>query len=246
MPEPALAIEGHPLSQTERVVDTFFAPSKTFTDILRNASWWLPFLIIVVCSYVLTGAIQSKVGWRQMAENSMHANPRLSDKLASMPADQVARQQTMMQKGMQYGFYASPLINLLFVSLFALVLWGTINFGFGGSATFGRIFCVGMYSALPGAISALLAAIMLFAGRSPETFTQESMLGSNAGYYIDTPGPLKTFLTSLDLFTIWTMVLLSIGIAIVARTKRSAGYFAVFGWFVLIVLFRTALAAASS
>ena len=34
-----------PLSQAERVVDTFIAPSKTFTDILRSSSWWLPWLI---------------------------------------------------------------------------------------------------------------------------------------------------------------------------------------------------------
>ena len=31
MPEPALAVDGKPLSQGERVVDTFVAPSKTFT-----------------------------------------------------------------------------------------------------------------------------------------------------------------------------------------------------------------------
>ena len=35
------------LSQVERVVDTFVAPSKTFTDILRSTSWWLPFLLLV-------------------------------------------------------------------------------------------------------------------------------------------------------------------------------------------------------
>ena len=40
-------IEGG-LSQVERVVDTFVAPSKTFTDILRSTTWWLPFLLSVL------------------------------------------------------------------------------------------------------------------------------------------------------------------------------------------------------
>ena len=31
-----------PLTQVERVVDTFIAPAKTFHDILRSASGWLP------------------------------------------------------------------------------------------------------------------------------------------------------------------------------------------------------------
>ena len=246
MPDQALAVEGKPLSQGERVVDTFVAPSKTFTDVLRNASWWLPFLLLVIGAYALTGAIQTKVGWQQLVENEIHANPKLSDRLASAPPDQAATQQKIMRGSIQGGFYAAPFLNLGFVALAALVLWGTINFGFGGKATYGRVFCVGMYAALPGVISALLAAVMLFAGRSPESFTTQTMLGSNPGYYLETPGALKTFLTSFDIFTLWTAVLMSIGLAIVAGTKRSAGYLAVFGWFVLILLFRTAMAAVNS
>ena len=39
------------LSQIERVVDTFVAPKKTFTDILRSTSWWLPFLLLVLVTW---------------------------------------------------------------------------------------------------------------------------------------------------------------------------------------------------
>ena len=42
---PAVPVSAEPaagLSQVERVVDTFIAPSKTITDILRSTSWWLP------------------------------------------------------------------------------------------------------------------------------------------------------------------------------------------------------------
>lgn len=243
MPEVALALDSKPLSQTERVVDTFVAPSKTFTDILRSASWWLPFLVILVSSYVLTAAIQQKVGWSQMVENEIRSQPKLTDRLASMTPDQVATQHKVMQYSFMGGFYASPLLTLGFVALVAVVLWPTINFGFAGKATYGRVFAVLMYAYLPGVIKTLLAAIMLYAGRSPDSFTQETMLGSSIGYYISTPGPLKTFLDSVDLFSIWTAVLLSIGLAIVARTKRSSGYLAVFGWWILIVLVRTAWAA---
>jgi hypothetical protein len=34
IPEPA------PLSEFERIIDTFIAPSKTFTDLRRSAAWW--------------------------------------------------------------------------------------------------------------------------------------------------------------------------------------------------------------
>lgn len=242
MPEPVL-IADRPLSQTERLVDTFTAPSRTFTDILRSASWWVPFLVLVLASYTLTAAIQSKVGWQQLVENEIHANPKLSERLANLPPEQVATQQKAMRYSFSYGFYAGPLINLAALAFMAVILWPTINFGLGGSATYSRVLCVTLYASLPGALSALLAAILLFAGRDPAAFTTQAMIGSNPGYYIDTPGALKTMLSSLDLFSLWTAVLLSIGLAIVARTKASAGYIAVFGWFVVIVIGKTAFAA---
>jgi len=39
-PVSALAPETVPLSEGARIVNTFIAPSKTFTDLRRNASWW--------------------------------------------------------------------------------------------------------------------------------------------------------------------------------------------------------------
>ncbi len=234
------------LSQTARVVDTFVAPSKTFADVLRSASWWLPFLLVLLSSYTLTVAIQQKVGWAQLVQNEIHANPKAEAKLATLPPEQVAQQSTVTQAIMKGAFYAAPLTNLLLLVVMAAVLWGTINFGFGGMATFSRVLCVAAYAGLPLAIKNLLAAALLFAGRSPDSFTMDTCLGSNPGYYLETPGALKTLLTSIDMFSIWLAVLLSIGLAVVAHRKRSAGYFAVFGWWVLILLIRTGWAAVSS
>ncbi len=67
-----------PLSQVERVVDTFVAPSKTFTDILRNQSWWLPFLLIVVIGYGFVFTVDKHVGWDQVLENSLKTNRSVS------------------------------------------------------------------------------------------------------------------------------------------------------------------------
>jgi hypothetical protein len=42
--------EAAPLSEGARSVNTFIAPSKTFTDLRRNASWWGPWLLISIVS----------------------------------------------------------------------------------------------------------------------------------------------------------------------------------------------------
>jgi len=67
---PAVA-EGPALTQGQRVIYTFTAPSKTFTDIKRSTSWWMPFLIGAIATYILFFAVQAKVGWEQVAENQI-------------------------------------------------------------------------------------------------------------------------------------------------------------------------------
>ena len=243
MSQVSVVPESAALSQTERVTDTLVAPTKTFTDVLRSSSWWLPFVLVILCGYLLTAAIQQKVGWSQLVDNEIRSNPKLEQRLADMTPEQTAAQ----HKGMQYSFmgtfYAIPIFDLASFALMAVILWPTINFGFGGSATYSRVLAVTVFAAIPGAIKALLAAILLYAGRGADTFTADTVLGSNIGYYLESAGPLKTLLTSFDLFSIWTAVLLSIGLAVVARTKRSNGYIAVFGWWILITLGRTGWAA---
>ncbi len=60
---------------------------------------------------------------------------------------------------------------------------------------------------------------------------------------MDTNKSLYVLATSLDAVTIWTLILLSIGVATVAGVKRSSGYFAVFGWWAIVVLFSVGWAA---
>jgi hypothetical protein len=60
---------------------------------------------------------------------------------------------------------------------------------------------------------------------------------------METNRALYTLATSLDAVTIWTLVLLGMGTAIVAGVKRTSGYIAVFGWWAIFVLFGAGIAA---
>src|ERR1039458_4094500 len=65
------------LSQLERVVNTFVAPTATFKDILRSTSWWLPFVLTVVAAVGVILAIQQKVGWEQVVETETQMPPTM-------------------------------------------------------------------------------------------------------------------------------------------------------------------------
>jgi hypothetical protein len=54
---------------------------------------------------------------------------------------------------------------------------------------------------------------------------------------------LTVLASSLDVLTIWVLILLTIGCAIVAKTKRSTAAMAVWGWWILITLVKVGVAA---
>lgn len=236
------------LSQWQRVACTFTAPSKTFNDIKAgHKSWWLPFLIYVLLGYLFFGAVYTKIGMRQAVENQIHLNAKQEAQMANLPPD---RREKSMQFAVLFTegiFLATPVFLLAGIALLSLGLWGTINFGFGGKATFGSIFAMWMYASLPTVIKTLLGIVVIYAGMAPESFNLKNFAPTNIAAFLspqDTNAALYRLLTSLDAITIWTLVLLGIGTAIVAGVKRSSGYIAVFGWWILFVLIGVGWAAA--
>jgi hypothetical protein len=237
---------GPGLTQTQRVLYTFSAPSKTFADIKRNTSWWLPFLVSLVATYALFFTVQAKVGWEQVAENGIRMSPKQTEQMDKLTPEQRASQMKIIALVSEGIFAAFPIVALIATAIIAGVLLATINFGFGGKATFWRAFAVVWYAGLPGILKVLLGIAALLAGAAPESFNSRNISGTNIGYYLspDTNKAVLALATSLDIITIWTMVLYAIGLSIVAGTKRSSGYIAVFGWWILIVLIGAGWAAA--
>ncbi len=233
------------LSQGERVIDAFVAPSKTFTDILRSQSWWLPFLIVLVVGYGFVFTVEKKVGWDQVLENSLKTNTSQAESISNAPADQQATIRSRMVIGYKVVSYIFPAFVLLYWVVAAGVMLATLNFGFGGVAKYGQLFAVFVYAGLPGIIKSMLSIIVLFAGLGAESFNLQNPVGTNLGYYLSPESPkwLISLGTSIDIFTIWTVILLVIGCSIVAKVKRGSAAVAVVGWWLLITIISAGVAA---
>ena len=232
------------LTQWQRVVNTFFAPSKTFEDIKRgNKSWWLPFLITILFSYVLFAGITMKVGWQQVAENNVSMSPKQAARMDQLNPEQRANAMKFAGVLTEGIMASSPIVILIGASLVSLLMWGTINFGFGAKTTFAQIFAVNFYATLPNIIPPILGTIALFAGLAPESFNINNIAGTNVAYYLpfqDTNKALYAFASQIDIISIWVAILLSIGIAKLAGKNKSAGYITVFGWWAVWTLLRVA------
>src|SRR6202023_2024175 len=93
---PAPTPQSAPLSEGARIVNTFVAPSKTFTDLRRHAGWWAPFLLMAVVSTTFVYTVGQKIGFRKVAETQVQMSPKQSAQLDTLPADQ--REQQMQQR----------------------------------------------------------------------------------------------------------------------------------------------------
>lgn len=234
-------------SAFSRALLTFTSPSRAFTHMGKGGSWWLPYLLIVVVSLGFFSTVGAKVGWETVAHNNLANSPKQAAQIEKLPADQQAAQYATIAKITRISVYAGSTVGpLLFAAVAAGVLLATLNFGMGGSATFGALFAVYLFSALPQLLKSLLSILTLFLGLGGDSFQLSNALGSNPAYYLQgsaTPHWLLSLLGWFDVFLIWQLVVLAIGCSVVAKVSRAKAYSVVFGWVLLMLVVGTSLSA---
>ena len=237
--------EGMGLSQVERVVDTFVAPSKTFSDILRSTSWWLPFVLLVIVTMGSTFAIDQKIGFDRVAEQSITQSTTTEEQMASMPAAQRAATIHRIAVSQKYGSYGAAVIILIFVAIIALLNWASLNFGMGAKTTFGQNFAVCMYAGLPKIFIALLNIVFVYAGVNTENFDLNNPVGTNIGYYLTSmPHWVQTAGSFIDIFGLWSLALSVIGLAIISKKSKGQAAIVAVGWWLVGLLLLTGVTAA--
>ncbi|HEV2618914.1 MAG TPA: YIP1 family protein [Acidobacteriaceae bacterium] len=235
------------LSQVQRIVDTFVAPTATFRDILRSAACWLPFLLIVIVSTGSTYTIDRNVGYSRVAENQVHASPKAEERMSELaPADR-ASQMEKRTMATRYFSYAFPIFLLLFLAIYAGIMLGTINFGLGARMTYGQSLAVTIYASLPYLVISLLTILTVAFGNNAETFNIQNPVGTNLAYYLPDAAPwLKALLAQFDLVKLWSLGLTILGFKIVAKKSTGQIVAVVIGWWMLGLLVSVAVAAISS
>jgi len=236
-PEPAL-------SEGARIINVFISPSKTFTDLRRNANWWAPWLLISIFSLVFIWAIGKQVGFEQVSKNQIAHSSR-ADQFDKVPPEQQARQLAISSKVIAFFGYGSPALILFYFLIEALALWVTFKMALGAETSFKEAYAIVMYAALPSIFGAILGTIALFAGINPEGFDIRNPVGTNLAYYLDpdtTAKFVRGIASSLDLINIWGAILLGIGFASTSKVKRSTAIIVVVVWYLAFKVIASALA----
>src|SRR5260370_29106867 len=245
-PLPGSTAEAAPgLSEGQRLINVFIAPSKTFTDLKRRANWFVPWLLLVIAGYAFVGVIAQKIGFRQITENQIRMSPKAQEKMAEMPAEQRGTVMGYRIMGVKIGSFGFPVFALVIYLIVAAVLMATFNFGIGAEVPFGPSLAIVIYARLPEIIMLLLAIVALFAGADPDSFNLDNPVASNLGFLADVSAQpaLYKLASAFDIFSIWVIVLTGIGFSCVSKVKQSTAIGAVFAWYALKTLVVVGIAA---
>ena len=232
------------LSGSQRIVNTFFAPSRTLADIRRKASWFIPWLLIAISSLIFAFVFVHKVDLVHFARQQMEQSSRAAA-FEQLPPEQRETQLKFVAKIIEVSFYFSPLYILLGVLIVAAVLMAIFNFGFEAAIPYSRYLAIIFYACLPLIISGLLGALIVYMHPDPNTIDIRNPIASNPAYFMDPSNNKFVYglLSGVEIFRIWIIVLLASGISINSikgKVRRGTALTVLFTIYAFVVVLRAA------
>ena len=207
--------------------------------------WWAPFVLIAIVGFLFVYTIDQKIGFQKVVDNQIQMQPKAAERLDSLPAGQRAQAMQRQVAITKFIAYAVPVLALIIYAIFAAVIFAAVKFGANAEVKFKTVFALIVYTRLPELVRSILASISILAGVSTDSFDINNPLATNGAYFLDPSGSpiLRALLGSFDIITIWTLVLVAIGISCIAKAKRGTAFGIVLGWFVFTILLKLGLAA---
>lgn len=221
-PMPPEAAPSPALSEPQRIVNAFIAPSKTFEDIRRNASWWAPWLILAIFAVGVGAVLNKKIDWEQVVRQQRESGFGAAT-FQSLSKEQQQQQIAIGAKFASYVVYATPVFSLIGGLIVGMILMTTFNFGFEAEVPFTTSLAIVFYSWLPEIVRAILVMVTLLLRSDTEGLNPNNLVGTNLGYFLDKASVSKFvygMASALDVITIWTIILLGIGFTVNAKARK--------------------------
>jgi hypothetical protein len=206
-------------SLVEDLIDVFFSPAAMFTRRAGRPSW-AAYAIVTV---LLAAAFYSSLGALQgfFDAELMRAMADMAAKNPQLTADQIAGMQGTMEASFKYGgFVVMPFLLLVLgacVWLVAKILGGEL--GYGGGVM------IASFAYLPKVLESLLVSVQSLVIDTSK-FTGRYEFSWGVGRFLDPAMPqgMQNLLGRIDLFTLWTTLLIAVGLAYSAKVPKSKAY----------------------
>lgn len=238
MPASAPVVEPEAkISPFGRIIGVLFSPKSTFEDIARKPSWILPVVISTILGIVATVSLNQRMNWRQYLSEQFEKNPQT----AQLSPEQKEKQLDITVKVTTYIVYAAGILGSI---LFAVIVGGVLMLAYnllgGARATFSQSLAIASHTLMVGLVSTPIFLLVVFL-RDKGSIDPNNPVATNLGAFLPEESAkwLMTLCKSIDIFTIWTLVLIAIGFAAVnpKKLKGAKSYIIAFSiWGALVVV----------
>lgn len=215
-PEPTSDRAEPPLGEVGRITGVLFDPKKAFASIAAKPSWIVPVVLSIVIGLAFIYFFTSRVGWDRYFHQIAETNSRMQQ-MDAQARDNAIQMQVKM--GPMFGY----IFGVIGPPIMALIVGGVVLLmcKLGGAAlTFKQTLAIGSWASMPRVIAGILAIVVMFV-KNPDDFNLQNPLAFNLGAFMEPPPNSGKFIyslaTSIDLFTIWSILLLAVGISVAAR-----------------------------
>jgi hypothetical protein len=229
-PAAAAAADGTSQSLPARLVGVLFSPQATFARIVARPRWFGALLVVtlVTCG-LMFGLLSTESGQTAMLDQQV----RQSEAFGQTINEQQYAQMERMLPMMRYFVPASQLVMIPIVTMVvAGILFAVFNAMLGGSASFKQVAAVVTHSGAVTLVQQLFVA--------PLNYARESMSSAtNLGVFVpflDEGHFVARFLGIIDLFIVWWLLVLAIGLAVLYRRRTSPIFWSFMGLYVIIAL----------
>ena len=210
------------MGEVSRLTGVFFEPKKTFEDIAARPRWVVPLVVLLVAVVLVSFAYSQHIGWDRIVRHQLESSSRN----AQLTQEQRDAQMAISMKVAPIAGFAFPLVGIPIAFLIiAAVLMGIASGIMSAKIRFKQMYSIVAYASLPGVVSSILTVVVVFL-KNPEEFNTENPLAFNPGAFLDPQSTSKfvySLATSFDLFSLWTIILLAIGIQAASARKLSFG-----------------------
>ncbi|MEP6801806.1 MAG: YIP1 family protein [Acidobacteriota bacterium] len=227
------------VSAPGRVIGAFFSPVSTFESIAARPGYILPLALWIAASLLVTAFMLPRMDYEGMTR------ARIEKTGQAVPEDRIQAQVAMQKRiAPKITLAVGALAPLLITLLVTLVFWASFK-AFGWDFTFPQGVGVTAHAFLPAALGALILVPVLNSKERIDPQNMSDLLRSNLGFLVDRKAApaVHSLLGSLDLFALWSLILLTIGYAAAARVSRKAAAGILVAIWAVYVLGKAGLAA---
>lgn len=211
----APAIPEAPKGLLARVVGIFFSPRATYAEVAARPRW---FGVLAISSLAIAGGfyflLSSDAGQQAALDQQRQIVESFGLKL---PPEAIDR----MEAGVERAKYTTPIGQLIGIpivsAISAGILLGIFNALLGGDARFKQVFAVVAHSSLIGALQNTFARPINY---FKETLSSPTSLSELLPLF-DEKSFLGYLMGMLDLFAVWAILSLAIGLGVLYKRRTA-------------------------